>query len=234
MRKPTTLVPLLFCALFIHVETLAHTPKTAVRKSDTIGGSVTQVASNDTVRITVTSTCRQSWCPQIGEPLVVRVKSNAPRHESPSLALQALATVSHLMSGQPLSFVPDAPPRNGTVATDLIHAGEQVAHDLANYGRSLVAPGAASGARLYDWQSDVKRSGGRMVEDAKSIVEPITRPSTMTQADVERIGDSAEGVLSRIDRMTKQLWRQHGQPLVRRMRQLVPLIDDAADEITKE
>lgn len=234
MRITTSLSPLLLCALFVHTDVFAHTPYTAIRANDTIVGSVTHVASSDTVRITVKTTCRQAWCPQVGEPLVVRVKSNAPRHESPSLATQALSAVSSLVSGQSFTFVPDAPPQNGVVATGWVQAGQQVAQDLSDYRRSLVAPGVNSGARLYDWQTEAKRSSSQFVDDAKNIVEPITRPGTMTKADVEQIGDSAGGMLSSIDRIAKQLWRQYGQPLVSRMRQLVPLIDDAADDITKE
>ncbi|WP_427047167.1 hypothetical protein [Halomonas casei] len=192
------------------------------------------MAPSNTVRITVQSTCRQTWCPQVGKPLTVRLSAIQEPSSRQPFSQGGIAALSGLVAGQGLTMVPDAAPKNGTFSGKVFQGEPGDNRELMAQGYAMVAPGLSATGRLYDWQAQAKRDGLELAQEASGVIDPQNLSAGVNTSNLDGLGNKADGVLSRIDRFAKGLWKEYGQPLLSGIRRHVPLLDAGSDEMTSE
>ncbi|MGY2461750.1 hypothetical protein [Vreelandella sulfidaeris] len=104
--------------------------KTVQRGSVTMRGSLTQVASGDTVRISVRNTCRRQWCSQVGEQLTIKLSSVLAPTPPPPFAFDSISTLTRMVGGQLLMIAPDSLDADGSVTGNSYQGDRWINRDV--------------------------------------------------------------------------------------------------------
>lgn len=219
------------CAMPAQGQTVADT-------SNTLVGTVTEFYDQGQFRIRVIQSCSSSWCPPEGSDVTVRLSSiETPERDQPfgDKALSALQTLLH---GSEVYVAPERPPTgDGTVSTITGNAFT----DTSWLNRDLVANGLAWVQRqalseesdFAHWQAEAIAYGNGVWGQDGLPVPPWEWRQGVRSMDLDRLGQTADGWLSRLNEIVLEAWDSHGRPAANEARRSMPIIDQALDEYVR-
>lgn len=207
---PVSSAPLAPDTIAEHLGSQGHHSKTVARASDT-------------VRISITPTCVDSWCPTQEQRITRYIPSGASseivhRHDS------AGATLS-----------PRASPVGDGVDRD--HIGDT--SFLSNWQWYQKLTGQTNAEQPTQEEPPNLHSGnpvrvGNVKESIDQAVASATSRNWIEEArdiDIEKIDQKAQSILSRLTEFIKGLWNSHGEDTVNNVRESTPVIDEAINDI---
>lgn len=185
--------------------------------------SMTVVRASDTVRISITPTCVDSWCPTQEQ----RITRHIPSGSS--------SEIVHRHDSAGVTLSPRAVPVGEGVDRD--HIGDTSFLSNWQWYRKLTGqPGAEQPTQA---ESSNLHSGnpvriGNVKESIDQSLANATSRNWIEEArdiDIKDIDQKAESILSRLTEFIKGLWNSHGKDTVKSVRESTPVIDEAINDI---
>ena len=232
-HPPRIALPVLlaFLALPAHGQTVADT-------SNTLVGTVTEFHDQGRFRIRVIESCSSSWCPPEGADVTVTLSSiETPERDQP-FGDQALSAVQTLLHGSEVYVSPERLPVGGGTVTSI--TGNAFT-DTSWLNRDLVANGLAWVQRqalseesdFAHWQAEAIAYGNGVWGQEGLPVPPWEWRQGVRSMDLDRLGQTADGWLTRLNEIVLGAWDTRGRPATDEIRRSMPIIDQALDEYVR-
>lgn len=225
------LAALMTVCLSVTLPSFAETAPTVVRAADTVHGSLTRIASGDTITVTVQRTCQRRWCPQVGERVNVHLSSvDAPEPDQP-FGQEAIQAVSRLIGNRSIAVAKDTLRPDGAIEGQVFHDESWVNRDLVASGYGWSSPDTEESSPLREYQQRARAQQQGLWDGSHPAIPPWDWREGIRAIDVEAVGQAADGLLSRLTRFVKRLWHRHGEDGLQKVRQAIPAVDDTLRDI---
>lgn len=124
----------------------------------TFDGHVYRVSDADTVRLTVTATCQERACPEVGDSLRIRLAEiDAPEDDQPYGAI-ATEQLSAAVKNQKVSIRQTDVDQYGRIVGHVIYQGNWINAWLVSEGHAWVYPEYATSRELFELEDNARNS----------------------------------------------------------------------------